>query len=72
MISRNLFRRLERREARLIPTDGPCVLEVVFVSPDGTQTPGLSFELPAVTGRAVRQIHRDQEIEAWVEALEAT
>jgi hypothetical protein len=55
MISRSLCRRLERLEERVVPTGIPCILEVIFVSPDGTQRPGPSFELPAVTGRAVRQ-----------------
>jgi hypothetical protein len=55
MISRNLSRRLERLEERVIPTGVPSVLEVIFVSPDGTKTPGPIFELPAVDGRAVRR-----------------
>jgi hypothetical protein len=55
MINRSLSRRLERLEKRVIPTiptGVPSVLKVIFVSPDGTQTPGPSFELPAVAGRA--------------------
>ena len=46
----NLLRRLEELEARTAPTGEPMVVEVMHVSPDGTEELGFRAELPP-TGR---------------------
>jgi len=46
MISRNLTRRLKEREGRTAPAAEPVIVEVMFVSPDGTEEMGFTVELP--------------------------
>jgi hypothetical protein len=45
MISRNLSRRLERLEEELAPMEVVTVLQIVGVSPDGSQKNGPRFEV---------------------------
>ena len=40
MIGRTLSKRVQKLEARLIPTEEPMVIHIVYVSPDGTRTDG--------------------------------
>jgi hypothetical protein len=40
MIGRTLSKRVQKLEARLIPTEEPLVIHIVYVSPDGTVTDG--------------------------------
>ena len=40
IISRNLSKRVQKLETRLIPTEEPRVVHIVYVSPDGTRTDG--------------------------------
>ena len=45
-----LRRRIEELEARTAPTGEPAIVEVMYVSPDGTKELGFRAELPT-TGR---------------------
>jgi hypothetical protein len=40
MINRTLSKRVQKLEARLIPTDEPMVIHIKYVSPDGTVEDG--------------------------------
>src|ERR1035437_4583100 len=40
MASRNLSKRLERLEERMLPAGEPLILQIQFVSPDGTVEDG--------------------------------
>ena len=51
MISRNLSRRLERLETRLMPAGEPLVVEVQFVFTDGSRIEGPRFTIPDAGGR---------------------
>ena len=46
MIGRRLARRLERLETRLVPDGEPLVINVHFVSPDGSRVDGPRFTIP--------------------------
>jgi len=46
MITRNLARRLERLEIRLLPAGEPLVIQVHFVSPEGSRVDGPRFTIP--------------------------
>jgi hypothetical protein len=48
----NLLRRLEELEARTAPTGEPVIVEVMYVSPDGTEALGFRAELPTSPGPA--------------------
>ena len=43
IISRNLSKRVQKLEARLIPTDDPMVIRIKYVSPDGTVKDGPQY-----------------------------
>jgi len=51
MISRNLARRLERLETRLVPAGEPLVVQIHYVSPDGSRVDGPRFTIPRAEGR---------------------
>jgi hypothetical protein len=51
MISRNLTRRLERLETRLMPAGEPLIIQVKFVSSDGSVRDGPRFTIPAAGGQ---------------------
>ena len=40
MINRSLSKRVQKLEARLIPNAEPMVIQMMYVSPDGTRTAG--------------------------------
>jgi hypothetical protein len=40
MINRTLSKRVQKLEERLIPTEEPRLIHIVYVSPDGTRTDG--------------------------------
>jgi hypothetical protein len=40
MINRSLSKRVQKLEARLIPTDEPMVIQIVYVSPNGSVRDG--------------------------------
>lgn len=44
---RNIIRRLERLEELTVPVGEPTVIQVVFVSSDGTEAEGPRVEIPA-------------------------
>jgi hypothetical protein len=48
----SLRRRIEELEARTAPTGEPAIVEVMYVSPDGTKELGFRAELPTSTGPA--------------------
>jgi hypothetical protein len=48
MISRNLSRRLKELEARIGPAE-PTIIELAYVSPDGSQKLECRFEVPTST-----------------------
>ncbi len=52
MIRRNLTRRLEELEARIAPAAEPPIVEIVYVSPDGTEEVEWRVEMPTSTGPA--------------------
>ena len=39
-VNRSLSKRVRKLETRLIPTEEPHVIHIVYVSPDGTRTDG--------------------------------
>jgi hypothetical protein len=49
MISRKLTRRLEELEARIAPTAEPAIVEIMYVSPDGTEELESRVEMPTST-----------------------
>ncbi|MGO9232073.1 MAG: hypothetical protein ACLQKA_22995 [Bryobacteraceae bacterium] len=58
MISRNLTRRLEELEARLAPTAEPVIVEIVYVSADGTEEVESRVEVSTSTGPTwLRRLH---------------
>jgi hypothetical protein len=61
MISRELTRRLEELEACIAPAAEPRIIDVYYVSPDGTRELGFRAELPVSNGftwRRRRRPHR--------------
>jgi hypothetical protein len=40
MIGRTLSKRVQKLETRLIPTEEPMLIRIMYVSPDGTRTDG--------------------------------
>jgi hypothetical protein len=51
MITRNLARRLERIETRLMPAGEPLIIQVQFVSTDGSRVEGPRFTISGAGGR---------------------
>ncbi len=49
MISRKLTRRLEELEARIAPAAEPVMVEIAYVSPDGTEEVDCTVEMPTST-----------------------
>jgi len=47
MISSKLSARLERLESRFLPDGEPIVLQVMYISPDGSSREGPRIEVPA-------------------------
>jgi hypothetical protein len=64
MISRKLTRRLEELEARIAPAAEPRIIDVIYVSPDGTATLGFRAELPTSTDPAWLRRIREQQVSA--------
>jgi hypothetical protein len=50
MIRRNLSRRLEL-ETRLMPAAEPVIVQITYVSPDGSEEDGPRFIIPGAGGR---------------------
>jgi hypothetical protein len=62
MISRNLTRRLKKLEGRNAPAAEPVIVEVMFVSPDGTEEMAFTVELPTSAEPAwLRRIREQRE-----------
>ena len=51
--TRTLSKRLERLETRMMPTDEPLVVQIQFVSPDGSVEDGPRISVPGAGGRRV-------------------
>ena len=51
MIGRTLSKRLERLETRTMPAGGPLILQIQFVSPDGSVEDGPRFSVRGAGGR---------------------
>jgi hypothetical protein len=51
MITRNLARRLERLETRLASAGEPLIVQIHYVSPDGSRVDGPRFTIPPAGGR---------------------
>jgi hypothetical protein len=51
MASRNLSKRLERLEERMLPAGEPLIVQIQFVSPDGTVEDGPQVIVPGAGGR---------------------
>ena len=64
MISRKLTRRLEVLEGRIAPAAEPVIVEVMYVSPDGTETLEYRVEMPTSTGPAWLRRLREQRVSA--------
>ncbi len=47
MLSKNVSLRLERLEEEMLPVGEPKVIQVIFVSADGTRRDGPRIEIPA-------------------------
>jgi hypothetical protein len=45
-VNRSLSKRVRKLETRLIPTEEPHVIHIVYVSPDGTRTDGYTVGGP--------------------------
>ena len=54
MIGRTLAKRVQKLESRLIPTDEPMVIHIMYVSPDGTVTDGYTIGGPSEDASAPR------------------
>jgi hypothetical protein len=50
MIGRSLTLRLERLESRLVPAGEPMVINVHFVSADGSRVGGVRYTVPRAGG----------------------
>ena len=46
MICRNLTRRLEALETRIAPANEPLIVQLMYVTPDGSEEDADRFELP--------------------------
>jgi hypothetical protein len=44
---RNITRRLERLEEETLPVGDPMVIQIIYVSGDGTRENGPRYEIPA-------------------------
>ena len=55
MIGRTLSKRLERLETRIIPAGEPLVVQIQYVSPDGSVEDGPRISVPGAGGRRVRK-----------------
>lgn len=55
MSIRNLAQRLKRLEARLIPTGEPLVIQILWVSPDGSAVDGPRLTVGATSKGAPRR-----------------
>ena len=53
MGSRTLSKRLERLETRIIPAGEPLVVQIQYVSPDGSVEDGPRISVPGAGGRRV-------------------
>jgi len=53
MMSRNLTRRLEELEAQIAPAAEPLIIQITYVTPDGSEEDGPRIEVqrPAVPDR---------------------
>ena len=51
MISRNLTRRLEELEARIAPAAEPLIVQITYVSPDGSEEDGPRIVVQQPAGR---------------------
>ena len=58
MIGRKLSKRLERLETRMIPAGEPMVMQIVFVSADGSTSDGPRFVIPGSGGPPLRRNSR--------------
>ena len=59
MASRNLSKRLERLEERMLPAGEPLILQIQFVSPGGTVEDGPQVIVPGAGGRRLGK-NRDE------------
>ena len=55
MINRTLSKRVQKLEARLIPTEKPMVIQIRYVSPDGTVTLGPKYGVGGLSEDASAQ-----------------
>lgn len=55
MTARNIPRRLERLEEETMPVGKPKMIQIVFVSPDGTEKDGPRYEIPTYPSRRSRR-----------------
>jgi hypothetical protein len=62
MISRKLTRRLEELEACIAPAAEPRIIDVYYVSPDGTKRLAFTVELPTSTDPAWLRRIRGQRV----------
>jgi hypothetical protein len=46
MIGRNLMRRIEALETRIAPATEPLIVQIMYVTPDGSEEDADRFELP--------------------------
>jgi hypothetical protein len=51
----NLLKRLEELECRILPEDEPVVIQIVFVSSDGTKEDGPRFGVQGAGGSHLRR-----------------
>ena len=58
MIGRTLSKRVQKLEARLIPTDEPMIIHIVYVSPDGSVEDGYTIGGPSKDASAPRRHQR--------------
>jgi hypothetical protein len=61
---RNLTRRLEELETRIAPAAEPVIVEVMYVSPDGTEELEHRAELPTSPGPAWLRRMRERRVSA--------
>ena len=67
MINRTLSKRVQKLEERLIPTEEPRAIHVVYVSPDGSVEDGYTVWGPSGDPSALRRLGKRFPPDQWSE-----
>ena len=64
---RTVLSRIAKLEDRFTPAAEPVIVEVIYVSPDGTEELGYRVELPTSTGPSWRWRMQEQQSQRGVD-----